>query len=210
MKRVIRFLAHLYPAPWRARYGAEFDQLVEDSNPRWATVIDVIRGALNMQLQTIAIGKLTACLTLGGALVGFAASFTVPSRWIARAEFRIGPGQTLINSFVAKTLGTAASITPLDSRVHVATGNGRAILEVRSVNRREAELVTRELSGQSLVTPIEERHVLVFHDLEFTPLRIGPDRWRFAAFGFALGLALAVGLYFAGSDHGGTIPFMRA
>ena len=210
MKRITRILARLYPAPWRARYGAEFDQLVEDSSPGCGTAIDVIRGVFTMRLKTIAIWKLTACLSVAGALVGFAVSFTVPTRWISWAEFRIGPGLTLANPMIAKTVGGRIFITRLDNRVHIATGNGRAILEVQSVNRREAELVAQELLGQSLFMPIADHRVLTFRFLEFATVHFGPNRWRSTGFGFAFGLALAVALYFAGSDHGGTIPFMRA
>ena len=43
MKRLIRFLARLYPTRWRERYGEEFDALLEDSLPRWRDAWDVAR-----------------------------------------------------------------------------------------------------------------------------------------------------------------------
>lgn len=46
MKRLARWLARLYPRQWRARYGAEFDALLEDMNLTWRDVFGVALAAL--------------------------------------------------------------------------------------------------------------------------------------------------------------------
>jgi len=52
MKRLARHLARLYPGPWRARYGREFEALLEETNLTWRDLGDVIAGALRMRLKT--------------------------------------------------------------------------------------------------------------------------------------------------------------
>jgi len=51
MRRLIRLAARLYPASWRARYGAEFEALLNDMRPAWRDVFDVVRGGLEMQIR---------------------------------------------------------------------------------------------------------------------------------------------------------------
>jgi hypothetical protein len=46
MKRLARWLARLYPRQWRARYGQEFDALLEDVNLTWRDVFGVGLSAL--------------------------------------------------------------------------------------------------------------------------------------------------------------------
>jgi len=46
-----RFLTGLYPSWWRARYGREFDALLEDTAITWRDVLDVAVGALRMHLS---------------------------------------------------------------------------------------------------------------------------------------------------------------
>jgi hypothetical protein len=52
MKRLARWLARLYPRQWRARYGQEFDALLEDVNLTWRDVIGVALSALEMRMKT--------------------------------------------------------------------------------------------------------------------------------------------------------------
>jgi hypothetical protein len=52
MKRLAQCLARLYPRRWRARYGQEFDALLEDAKLTWHDVFSVLTGALQMHLKT--------------------------------------------------------------------------------------------------------------------------------------------------------------
>jgi hypothetical protein len=52
MKRLARWLARLYPRQWRARYGQEFDALLEDVNLTWRDVFGVALAALEMRMKT--------------------------------------------------------------------------------------------------------------------------------------------------------------
>ena len=50
MRRCIRPAARLYPHVWRARYGEEFDALLEDARASPREFVDVLTGAAKMQL----------------------------------------------------------------------------------------------------------------------------------------------------------------
>ena len=62
----MRWAARLYPAAWRARYGDELDVLMEDAAPRWTDLIDLLRGALTMQLTSLNFWKIAVGFTLAG------------------------------------------------------------------------------------------------------------------------------------------------
>jgi len=41
MRRLLHFISLLYPAQWRARYGDEFQALLEQSDPRWNELVNL-------------------------------------------------------------------------------------------------------------------------------------------------------------------------
>jgi hypothetical protein len=47
MKAFARRLTKLYPPRWRARYGREFDALIEDAKLTWRDLLDVMAGAVS-------------------------------------------------------------------------------------------------------------------------------------------------------------------
>ena len=53
MSALIRFASRLYPASWRRRYGVEFEALLEDAGRNWRDVLDVLLGALKMQMTSV-------------------------------------------------------------------------------------------------------------------------------------------------------------
>lgn len=79
MKRLIRFIARLYPAAWRERYGAEFGALLEDISPGFRTPFDVLKGALQMQLHAFAAGKMIVALAAAGTLVAVGIGRAIPN-----------------------------------------------------------------------------------------------------------------------------------
>ena len=52
MKRLIQFSVRLYPPAWRARYGAEFGDLLQDGDPSLAVLVDVVRRGLEARLRS--------------------------------------------------------------------------------------------------------------------------------------------------------------
>jgi hypothetical protein len=51
MKRLMRRLARLYPRWWQARYGQEFDALLEDANLTYLDLFGVVRSAVEMRMK---------------------------------------------------------------------------------------------------------------------------------------------------------------
>jgi uncharacterized protein involved in exopolysaccharide biosynthesis len=98
MKSLARFFIHLYPRTWRARYGEEFQALLEDSPPTVTSLFDLLKGALQMQFSRLTFTKRAVLLSLTGLLLGFAASFLIAPRYISSTELMltqagVGPAQ---------------------------------------------------------------------------------------------------------------------
>jgi len=85
MKNIARFLIRIYPASWRARYGEEFEALLEDSASGWPAIFDLLKGAIQMQLSAPLFPKLALILSVAGLGAGLAISFMVTPRYVSRA-----------------------------------------------------------------------------------------------------------------------------
>jgi hypothetical protein len=76
MNRLARLAIRLYPASWRARYGAELEALVQDSGSGWCAVLDLMKGALTMRVVEAfstarSLPLMVACGLLGAVLGSF-------------------------------------------------------------------------------------------------------------------------------------------
>jgi uncharacterized protein involved in exopolysaccharide biosynthesis len=91
MRPLIRWTARLYPAPWRDRYGEELDALIEDIQPEWEDLFNVLLGALRMQMTTWNYLKVVAAVALAGALVAGVFAFRIQDRYVSTAVMRIAP-----------------------------------------------------------------------------------------------------------------------
>jgi len=94
MRQLIHWTARLYPAAWRERYGEELDALVEDIQPQWEDLFNVLLGALRMQMTTRNSLKILAAATLAGALVAGVFTFRTPDRYVSTAVVRITPADS--------------------------------------------------------------------------------------------------------------------
>jgi len=65
VRRLLHFLARLYPETWWHRYGAEFTALLEDIRPRWTDVVDVLKGGF---MAWFTWSKFVGLLALAGLL----------------------------------------------------------------------------------------------------------------------------------------------
>ncbi len=90
MRCVAHLLIRLYPASWRARYGEEFEALLEDSPPGWRGTFDLVKGAIKMQLSVPAFPKLALMPSIAGLLAGLAISFVVDPRYVSTATMTLG------------------------------------------------------------------------------------------------------------------------
>jgi hypothetical protein len=92
MRRWIAFAAKLYPRPWRERYGPEFDALMQDVEPDWRELANVLGGAVKMQLKSgRAYWKLAGVLAVVGAVAGLGASMWMSGRYVSSAELQFTP-----------------------------------------------------------------------------------------------------------------------
>jgi hypothetical protein len=89
VKSVARFLIRLYPATWRARYGEEFEALLEDSSPGWPATFDLLKGAIQMQFSLPAFPKLALLLSTTGLLIGLLVSALLTPIYISSTELQM-------------------------------------------------------------------------------------------------------------------------
>lgn len=87
MKRILQFVVRLYPAPWRDRYVSEFEALLEDLSPNWWDVLDVLKGALVMQIRSL--GVIAASFAFLGGLVAGLVSLGIPPTYSSSAVLRL-------------------------------------------------------------------------------------------------------------------------
>jgi hypothetical protein len=85
MRKIIHFAVRLYPAPWRERYGPEFDALLEDMNPGFRDLLNIVKGALLMQLRLSNIPLMAAVFALLGILGAGLVSVETPRRYASTA-----------------------------------------------------------------------------------------------------------------------------
>ena len=88
MRQLIRWTARLYPAVWRERYGGELDALIEDIQPQWEDLFNVLLGALRMQVTTWNSLKVVAAVTLAGALLAGVFALLTQERYVSTAVMR--------------------------------------------------------------------------------------------------------------------------
>jgi hypothetical protein len=109
MKLLIRLAAKLYPRSWRARYGAEFDALLDDIGADFRTACDVLTGAVAMHVQQYK--------TVGSAALPAAALLFLTSWWAARRPY-VTPGTQLVfhqDSNLGATVGVLVLVVVLVS-----------------------------------------------------------------------------------------------
>lgn len=89
MRRVAKLFIRLYPRQWRARYGEEFETLIEDSSPGSRAMLDVLKEAIRMQMHVPAFPKLAVILSVTRLATGFALSFLMRPVYISHAEMQL-------------------------------------------------------------------------------------------------------------------------
>lgn len=83
----------LYPRWWRERYGEEFAALLEDSRPGPAAILDVLKGALTMQLSSTTSWKpILACATVG-LVAAVATTFLMTPQYSSSAVVSVKPSE---------------------------------------------------------------------------------------------------------------------
>jgi hypothetical protein len=121
MKRLCRLAVRLYPSWWRQRYASEFEALLDEMKPGWREILDVIQGALTMQIQSL--GTIPVVCALAGAIVGGIIAMRTPEVFASSSTI-------LLKRDVANASpGTPQELhVSLDKALGVANGKKEATL----------------------------------------------------------------------------------
>lgn len=126
MKPLLRAAARLYPRAWRARYGEEFDALIDDMTPRWRDVLNIVCGALIMQISRLAAPPVA--FAIGGAMLGAAVSLAMPPVYASSSRVLVMPSRPSDDSERALPIRAAVEAVlqeaAVDKRVITVTLRG--------------------------------------------------------------------------------------
>jgi LPS O-antigen subunit length determinant protein (WzzB/FepE family) len=149
MRGAARFLIQFYPANWRARYGEEFQALLEDSSPSFSAVFDLIKGAIKMQLSIPSFPKLALLLSVAGMLAGWGFSFLITPIYISTATLQIAP--KIVSGAVPQTINRelAERLGQMQQEILSRTSLSRMITDPR------LDLYKDERASQPLEDVIE-------------------------------------------------------
>ena len=148
MKRWIRLAARLYPAPWRDRYDAEFDALLDDAHLRWSDVADVLQGAAIMRMtKWNSYWKVATATALAGAILACTVSLTLHDRWMASASITMSPGSNPGRLSHIYSMAFAGDPFVRNIRV-VPEAPGAIRLEFVAPDRMEAQATLRNLTSR--------------------------------------------------------------
>jgi hypothetical protein len=134
MNRLFRLAVRLYPSSWRQRYAREFEALLEDVQPGWRELIDVISGALTMQIKTL--GAIPVLCALAGAIVGGIVALRTPEVFASSATIGLK----------ARDMANRESATVQELRVSLEKALGA------SSGTREATSVTLHRDDSAQIT----------------------------------------------------------
>jgi hypothetical protein len=218
MRRLIRFATCLYPAAWRKRYAREFDALLDEVNPRAADLLNVLGGALKMQLTQGGFWKFAAGFALAGALAGGAWGwFGMPDKYQFTGVLSMPPASSQVESNVRlhelqERLLARTSMKEVIEKQNLYEGErSREPLEDVIEKMRVADIRIRPLpSGtfsidfvypdrskaestvKDLVARMQSAGGLRF--LELSGIPVVPNRFLIACFGLGAGLLIGVAI----------------
>jgi hypothetical protein len=102
MKRILKWLARLYPSTWRKRYGAEYEALLEQNKPRAGDAVDVIWGAFKMQMTSWSFVRTVLVCSLAGAVAAVAMSFALPKKYVSQTLISVDtPNPAAVDKYIA-------------------------------------------------------------------------------------------------------------
>lgn len=89
MKRLLRFLARLYPSAWRKRYGVEYEALLEQSTPHLRDAFDSLWAAAKMHATSRDFQRIVLPCALAGTLIAAAISFAVQPQYVSQTVISV-------------------------------------------------------------------------------------------------------------------------
>jgi LPS O-antigen subunit length determinant protein (WzzB/FepE family) len=167
MRQLIHWTARLYPAVWRERYGGELDALIEDIQPRWEDLFNVLLGALRMQMTTWNSLKVVAAAALAGALVAGVFAFRTQERYVSTAVMRFasyGHGDSDRQGALDQLIELQQKVLSRKSLAEIIT---QPALDLYPEDRKRMPLedVAQNMRDKALriqVAPVQDGGVLAF------------------------------------------------
>jgi hypothetical protein len=92
----------LYPPAWRARYGVEFQALLDETQPGWRDIVDVLSGGLQMRLRYLRPSLAVAALGIVGAIAAGGIAFVTASRFASTGTMNVRPAASSTASEAAR------------------------------------------------------------------------------------------------------------
>jgi len=147
MRRLLRLAAHVYPAAWRDRYGAEFQALLDETKPGWGDILDVLNGGLQMRFRHTHPAVTGAVFGIICAVGAAAITFTVANRFASTGTMTVRPGAASATSRledVMPRLAAAAfsrdTLMDLIEKYHLYRSEGAASSAESVVNRMRGDI----------------------------------------------------------------------
>jgi LPS O-antigen subunit length determinant protein (WzzB/FepE family) len=84
MKPLLKLLARLYPSAWRARYGAEYEALLDDATPRPRDAFNILWGAIKLQLTSRSFVRVILPCAISGAIIAASITFAIQPRYVSQ------------------------------------------------------------------------------------------------------------------------------
>jgi hypothetical protein len=204
MKKLLNRLSTLYPRRWRERYGVEFGHLLDDLQPRWTDLLDVLGGAAMMQFRAWSgYLKLMGAMAAVGVLLAVALSFAWPSRYQASAVIQAAGSSDHWLDAVSRT-----SLSEIIRRPNLDLYQGQRqrepLEDVIEGMRKDVHIERQGPSNLRITFLYGDAHkaqavvdalAIKMTGRDYTGLPvvpIAPDRLRFSAWGFCAGLVLGI------------------
>jgi len=149
------WVARLYPARWRQRYGAEFGALLEESGGGWSATVDILKGALAMQMRSWTVWQFVAGCAMTGAVVAGVASWMAPKQYVSTAVLRVDADAPAGREWLGRTSQEVFSRTELMKLIvsHGLYNTGRA--------KRPVEDIIQDMRAH-ITTSLVANHPSVF------------------------------------------------
>lgn len=165
MKRVLRFLAQLYPSAWRKRYGVEYEALIEQSTPRLRDAFDAFWTAAKMHATSRDFQRFVLPCALAGALIAAAISFAVQPQYVSQTVISVttrsaNPKGDTENSAAASlhevmdTVLSDASLAPIIQQLNLYPRERNRMSQEDLIHRMRKDIYLKPLmrgAGESAV-----------------------------------------------------------
>ncbi|HEY4363364.1 MAG TPA: hypothetical protein VGN17_20530 [Bryobacteraceae bacterium] len=152
MKPLIRLAAKLYPPRWRQRYGAEFEALLDDTNPDLKTALDVFSGAISMQIRTWSIGKILAVTASVGVLAAIGVVLAMPKSYSSQSVLKIATNGQVSDADRESIMAMANEVESRQMLTHLIQAHG---LYPADRSRLPLEDVIEKMRSNISIIPIQ-------------------------------------------------------